>query len=163
MNQKDLTCLKETMDKKKPILVSGCLLGMHINYEEKGCLVEDLRKLLLQGQAIAVCPEVLATLPTPRDPAEIATVNEERKVYTREKIDLTDAYVLGAERTLEVARTSGAKMAIMKSNSPSCGCGKIYDGTFSGTLIDGDGIATALLKKNGIRVITEEDFQECLK
>ena len=163
MNQKDFTCLKEALQKKKKILVSGCLLGMKVNYEGKGCQVDELRQLFLQGQAIPVCPEALANLPIPRDPAEIVLVNEERKVYNNKEIDVTEEYRLGAQRTLDTARTSGAKIAIMKSKSPSCGCGKIYDGTFSNNLVDGDGIAAALLKENGIRVITEEDFLECLK
>jgi len=163
MNQKDFNSLKEAINKKKPILVSGCLLGMKINYKEEGSLVEELRELLLHGKAIPVCPEVLAGLSTPRDQAEIVVVNGERKVYNNKKIDVTDLYNLGAERTLGVARTSGAKIAVLKSKSPSCGCGKIYDGTFSESLIDGDGIVTALLKENGIRVISEEDFLECIK
>lgn len=163
MNQKDFTCLKEALEKKKKILVSGCLLGMKVNYEGKGYLVDELRQLFLSGQAIPVCPEALANLPIPRDPAEIVMVNEERKVYNNKEIDVTKEYFLGAQRTLDTARTAGAKIAIMKSKSPSCGCGKIYDGSFSGQLIDGDGITAALLKENGIRVISEEDFLECLK
>lgn len=163
MNQKDFNCLKEAINKKKPILVSGCLLGMKINYKEEGSLVEELRDLLLHGKAIPVCPEVLAGMTTPRDPAEIVMANGERKVYNDKKIDVTELYQLGAERALAAARTSGAKIAIMKSKSPSCGCGKIYDGTFSESLIDGDGIAAAYLKEHGIRVITEEDFLECIK
>lgn len=163
MNIKDFNSLRDAINKKKKILVSGCLLGMRINYKEEGNLVEELRKLMLQGQAIAVCPEVLGGLPTPRDPAEIVVVNDERKVYNNKECDVTEAFVLGAERTLEVARKSGAKIAILKSNSPSCGCGKIYDGSFTEKLMDGDGITTALLKKNGLRVITEDDFLECIK
>jgi len=163
MNEKDFNSLRDAINKKKKILVSGCLLGMRIDYEEKGHLVEELRKLMLQGQAIAVCPEVLGGLPTPRDPAEIVVVNDERKVYNNKECDITESFVLGAERTLEVARKSGAKIAILKSNSPSCGCGKIYDGSFTEKLVDGDGITTELLKKNGLRVITEADFLECIK
>jgi uncharacterized protein YbbK (DUF523 family) len=162
MNEKDFMALSNAINKKKPILVSGCLAGMKINYEEKGSLVEEIRQLMLEGRAIVVCPEVLAGLPTPRDPAEITIIDGERKVYNNKKVDLTEAYRLGAERTLEAARKSGAKIAILKSNSPSCGCGKIYDGSFTEKLVEGDGITAALLKENGIRVITEEDFRECL-
>lgn len=163
MNQKDLACLKESIEKKKKILVSGCLLGMKINYEGKAHPVDELRQLFLQAQAIPICPEALANMPIPRDRAEIVMVEGERKVYNEKAEDLTETYALGAQRTLDTARTSGAKIAILKSKSPSCGCGKIYDGSFSGNLIDGDGIAVALLKENGIRVITEEDFLECIK
>jgi D-alanine-D-alanine ligase len=163
MNQKDFNCLKEAINNKKPILVSGCLLGMKINYKEEGCLVEELRDLLLHAKAIPVCPEVLAGMTTPRNPAEIVMENGERKVYNDEKSDVTELFQLGAERALAAARTCGAKIAIMKSKSPSCGCGKIYDGTFSGQLIDGDGVTVAYLKAHGIRVISEEDFLECIK
>lgn len=163
MNQKDFTCLKEALEKKKKILVSSCLLGMKINYEGKAHPVNELRQLFLQAQAIPVCPEVLAGLPIPRDRAEIVMVNGERKVYNDKEVDLTEAYTLGAQRTMDTARASGVKIAIMKSKSPSCGCGKVYDGTFTGNLVDGDGIIVALLKENGIRVITEEEFLECLK
>jgi D-alanine-D-alanine ligase len=162
MNQKDFTCLKEAIDRKKKILVSGCLVGMKINYQEKGHLVEEIRRLMLQGQAVAVCPEVLAGLPTPRDPAEIRIVDGEQAVVNERHEDLTEAFKLGAQRTLDVARQNGVKIAVLKSRSPSCGCGKIYDGSFSKTLVDGDGLTTALLKANGIRVITEEDFIACL-
>ncbi|HEY5557259.1 DUF523 domain-containing protein [Acetobacterium sp.] len=162
MNLKDFNSLNEAIDKKKPILVSACLVGIKCRYDETGCLVEELRDLTLQGQAIVVCPEVLAGLPTPRNPSEIVVVNDERKVYNDDKSEVTDSFALGAEITLGVARKSGAKIAILKSKSPSCGCGKVYDGSFTGKLVDGDGFTTAMLKENGLRVITEEDFRECL-
>jgi uncharacterized protein YbbK (DUF523 family) len=163
MNKKEYNILREAINNNEKILVSGCLLGMMINYEEKGHLIEELRNMMLRGQAIPVCPEVLATLPTPRDPSEIRLINGERKVFNNKGVDMTETFKLGAERTLEVAKHSGAKLAIMKSNSPSCGSGKIYDGTFSGKRIDGDGFAVELLKKNGIVVITENEFKECIK
>ena len=162
MNLKDFNSLNEAIDKKKPILVSACLVGIKCRYDETGCLVEELRDLTLQGQAIVVCPEVLAGLPTPRNPSEIVVVNDERKVYNDDKSEVTDSFALGAEITLGVARKSGAKIAILKSKSPSCGCGKVYDGSFTGKLVDGDGFTTAVLKENGLRVITEEDFRKCL-
>lgn len=162
MNLKDFNSLSDAINKKKPILVSACLVGIKCRYDETGCLVEELRDLMLQGQAIVVCPEVLAGLPTPRNPSEIVVVNDERKVYNDDKSEVTDSFVLGAEITLGVARKSGAKIAILKSKSPSCGCGKVYDGSFTGKLVDGDGFTTAVLKENGLRVITEEDFRECL-
>lgn len=163
MDEKDFKTLKQAIDKKEPILVSGCLLGMMINYQEKGHLVEELRKLLLSGQAIAICPEVLGGLPTPRDPSEIQQVDGVKKIVTNKNVEVTEAFQKGAQRALDTAKTTGAKIAILKSQSPSCGVGKIYDGTFTETLIDGDGIAAALFKENGIRVITEDDFCDCIK
>ncbi len=163
MNEKEFTALKEAIAKKEPILVSGCLLGMMINYEEKGHLIEELRALLLSGQAIAVCPEVLGGLPTPRDPAEIQVADGGKKVVTSKGKDVSQAFEKGAKRALETAKATGAKLAILKSQSPSCGVGRVYDGSFTGTLRSGDGIAATLLKDNGIIVITEEDFCECIK
>lgn len=163
MNEKDFRILSDAINKKKPILVSACMVGIKCRYDETGCLVENIRKLMLQGQAIAVCPEVLVGLSTPQNPAEIVVVNDERKVYNNDKSDVTDSFVLGAERTFEVAQKSGAKIAILKSKSPSCGCGKVYDGSFTRKLVDGDGFTTTMFKENGLRVITGEDFLECLK
>ncbi len=163
MNEKEFTCLKQAIEEKEPILVSGCLLGMMINYQEKGHLVKELRQLMLGGQAIAVCPEVLGGLPTPRDPSEIQESNGKRKVVSSKGLDVSEAFEKGAKRALETAKATGAKIAIFKSKSPSCGVGEIYDGNFNQTVIEGDGIATALLKENGIMVISEEDFCNCIK
>ncbi|WKY47576.1 DUF523 domain-containing protein [Eubacteriaceae bacterium ES3] len=163
MNQQDFLVLKKAIENKEKILVSGCLLGMEINYQEKGSLVEELRQLLLKGQAIAVCPEVLGGLPTPRDCSEVRTVDGERKVFSIKGEDLTEVFKLGAERALDTAKVTGAKIAVMKSNSPSCGCGVIYDGSFQGKKVKGDGVTVELFKQNGITVITEEEFLECIQ
>ncbi|MGD9475056.1 MAG: DUF523 domain-containing protein [Eubacteriaceae bacterium] len=163
MNQQEFLVLKKAIENKEKILVSGCLLGMEINYQEKGALVEELRQLLLQGLAVPICPEVLGGLPTPRDCSEIKTVDGEQKVFSVKGEDVTESFKLGAERALDTAKVTGAKIAVMKSNSPSCGSGRIYDGTFTGKKIKGDGIAAALLKENGIIVITEDEFLECIQ
>lgn len=163
MNEKDFNALMKTLEGNKKIMVSACLVGMKCRYDETASLIPELRQLMLEGKAIAVCPEVLGGGTTPRDPAEIVVVNGERKVYNNKKTEVTESFVIGAERALEVAKKSNIKLAILKSKSPSCGCGKIYDGTFSHTLIHGDGIAATLLKENGIRVINSDDFIECIK
>lgn len=80
------------------------------------------------------------------------------KVVTKDGADVTGSYELGAQEVLKLAKTLGCNKAILKQRSPSCGCGQIYDGTFSGTLVEGDGVTTKLLKQNGISVITEEDL-----
>lgn len=101
-------------------------------------------------EIIPICPEQLGGLPTPRPASEIIG----DKVINNEGTDVTSNYQKGAEEALKIAKLLGIKKALLKAKSPSCGNGKIYDGTFSGTLIDGDGITTKLLKENNIEVIT---------
>ena len=103
---------------------------------------------------IPVCPEQLGGLPTLREPAE----QKGKKVITKSGKDVTKFFVNGAKQVLKLAKLFGIREAILKQRSQSCGCGQVYDGTFTGTLIKGDGITTSLLKKNGIKVISEEDL-----
>jgi uncharacterized protein YbbK (DUF523 family) len=103
---------------------------------------------------VPICPEQLGGLPTPRRPQEIRG----KKVITDLEDDVTNQFNKGAEEVLHIAQLYGMTEAVFKQRSPSCGCGKIYDGTFSDRVIKGDGVTTALLKKNGINVITEEDL-----
>lgn len=133
-------------------IVSACLTGVRCRYDGKVKPCRKVVALVRQGKAIPVCPEQLGGLSTPRPPAE----QKERKVFTKEGKDVTKAFKSGAKEGLKIAKLVGCKVAILKSKSPSCGSGKVYDGTFSGTLIDGDGVFVALLKKNGIKVLTEE-------
>lgn len=113
---------------------------------------------------IPVCPEVFGGLTTPRTPNEIVggdgddVIDGEAKVITKDGEDVTEEFIKGARRALEIARIFNIKKAILKQRSPSCGNGKIYDGTFSGNLIEGDGVTAALFKRNGIEVISEEDL-----
>ncbi len=135
------------------ILVSKCLLGYNCRYKGDNCLNAKVIDLVKQGhQVVAVCPEQDGGLPTPRAPGEIVG----DKVLTKEGKDITAEYRKGAEHALELARKEGVDMAVLKSKSPSCGCGKIYDGTFSGTLKDGNGVTAQLLLDNGVKVVTEE-------
>lgn len=101
-----------------------------------------------------VCPEVLGGLPTPRDQAEI----KNGRVITKFSKDVTSYFEKGASEALKMVKSFDIKEAILKQRSPSCGCGQIYDGTFSGNVIKGDGVTAALLKNNGIKVISEEDL-----
>lgn len=103
---------------------------------------------------IPVCPEQLGGLSTPRENSEI----KGKRVITASGKDKTENMKKGAEETLKIAKLFNIKQAILKQKSPSCGCGKIYDGTFSGKIIKGDGVTAALLKKNKIKVISEEDI-----
>jgi len=116
-------------------------------------------------EILKVCPECLGQLPTPRPPAQVVggtgldVIEDRAKVMTDEFEDVTKAFLKGAEETLALAKKFRPDVCIFKARSPSCGCGQIYDGTFSKKLITGDGVATALLKNNGFRVITEEDIE----
>jgi uncharacterized protein YbbK (DUF523 family) len=145
-------------------LVSACLIGIDCNYRGENKLNHRIFEEFRKSKLYPVCPEVLGGLPIPRSPSEIKcgtgldVINESTKVISKSGDDLTDSFVRGAYEVLRIAQTIGAKEAVLKSRGPSCGCGKIYDGTFSGKLIDGDGVTTALLKKFGIKVITDEEF-----
>lgn len=148
---------------QKPVLISSCLVGKPCRYNGKSSLVPELAELVEQGKAILVCPEQLGGLPTPREPAEIIATDTEIKVVTKNGEEVTRAFREGAEKTLQIALESDVTAAILKSKSPSCGCGQIYDGTFSSTLIKGSGLTATLLDKNGIQVITDEEYVAKLK
>ncbi len=139
-------------------LVSACLAGVNCRYDGKDYPYDKVVELVNQGEAIPVCPEQLGGLTTPRISCEIVNQPGDPKVINKEGVDRTKEFLLGAERTLAIAKVLGVKKAIMKSKSPSCGCGQIYDGTFSGNLIPGNGLAVERLLQNGIEVITEKDL-----
>ena len=135
------------------ILVSRCLTGDCCRYDGKDNLVPGIRELMERGIAVPVCPEVLGSLPTPRMPSEIRG----ERVVMRDGTDVTDHFQRGAERALTIGLEQGCVCAVTKAKSPSCGCGTVYDGTFTGTLVPGDGIFVRLLKEAGIPVCTEKD------
>lgn len=152
-----------------PVLVSACLAGRACRFDGTGAYEDEVARLVAEGRAVLVCPEVDGGLGTPRPAAEIdggdgADVLAGRaRVVTRDGGDVTDAYVKGAHRALEAARKMGAGTAILKSRSPSCGKASIYDGTFSGTLLAGDGVTAALLRSEGIEVLTDEEVGAALE
>ena len=119
-------------------IVSACLAGLNVRFDGGNKVNAKIVKLVKEGKAIPVCPEVLAGLSVPRSQTEI----KDGKIFTKEGKDVTDAFKLGAEKTLQIAEKHNAKEAIFKARSPSCGCGKIYDGSFSGKLVDGNGFTT---------------------
>lgn len=144
-------------------LVSSCLAGINCRYDGKNNLNKKVAELVKAGEAIPVCPEVLGGLPTPRDPSEIIVDKKGNKRVVSEKgEDVTAEFKLGAEKTLKIAQIVEAKKAILQQRSPSCGCGKIYDGTFSSNLIKGSGLTAELLIENGIEVLTEADLENRL-
>ena len=146
-------------------LISACLLGIKCAWDGKDIYKSDrVIELLNSDTLMPVCPEQLGGLKTPRAPQEIQggtgedVLDGKCKVLNINGEDVTQEFITGAGETLKIARLFHIEEFIGKSRSPSCGCGQIYDGTFSRKLIDGDGVTTALLKRNGIRVITEEDL-----
>lgn len=140
------------------VIVSACLLGVRCRYDGGDSRNETAIEQQKQHKLIPVCPEEAGGLPTPRPPAEIVggdgndVLDGKAKVMTADGTDVTAAYLKGARHALEVAQSNKATHVILKARSPSCGCGDIYDGTFSGTLTSGDGVTTALLKRYGITV-----------
>ena len=140
------------------IAVSSCLLGINCKYNGKSNYNEDIIKLKGKYELVPICPEVLGGLSTPRIPSEII----ENKVINQEGIDVTKNYNDGALKALTILKENNIKVAILKAKSPSCGKGQIYDGTFSHTLIDGNGVTTKLFLENDILVLNENDFNEYL-
>ena len=142
-----------------PILVSACLLGVPCRYDGTDKADERLLALAKTHTLIPVCPEQLGGLCTPRPPAERSGA----RVRTQNGEDVTDAFRRGAEQTLFLARLLGCETAILKANSPSCGSGSIYDGSFQKHLIPGEGMTAALLRQNGIAVLSEQDDLSALQ
>ncbi len=139
------------------IMVSACLMGKNCKYNGGNNLRTDLSGLI--DSAIFVCPEVWGGMTTPRLPSEIEcgfsgedVLDGKAKIFSSDMKDVTEHFTSGAKKVLETALKHGITKAYLKQSSPSCGCGKIYDGTFTGTKKDGDGVLTALLKRNGIEV-----------
>lgn len=140
-------------------IVSACLAGVRCRYDGNDNMCEAVKKLVEEGKAIPVCPEVLGGLSTPRIPCEqILQANGEIKIVNKNGDDCTEAFSIGAQKTLQIAKIVGAQVAILKSKSPSCGCGKIYNGQFNKTLIFGDGLTTKMLKQNGLKIYDETFF-----
>ena len=136
------------------ILVSGCLLGENCKYNGGNNYSEIVAEYIKGHEVISVCPECLGGLPTPRVPAEIVN----GVVTNREGQNVDAEFRKGAEIALEIAQKEQIDVAILQSRSPSCGVKQIYDGTFSGTRIDGQGVFARLLKENGIPMMDVEDL-----
>jgi len=139
-------------------MVSACLAGINCRYDGGSSPVKRIVSLVESGDAIPFCPEQLGGLPTPRITCEIVTENGETKVRGKDGSDYTAEFVLGAELSLKLAKENRIIKAVLKSGSPSCGFGEIYDGTFSGKKTGGNGLTADLFQKNGISVMTEKDF-----
>ena len=142
------------------ILISACLLGEPVRYDGQSCpLVHPaMDQLKRKAVLIPICPEVDGGLPIPRPPAEI----HEGKVLTIEGHEVTSAFEAGADKALETAMARGATLALLKEKSPSCGVNQIYDGSFSGTRIPGQGLTAQTLREAGITVFSDEQIEALL-
>lgn len=136
------------------ILISACLCGCDCKYNGGNNADERCIEMLKSGNAIPVCPEQLGGLNTPRIPAEIVG----DKVISKSGADVTKEFLKGANETLKLAKLLNIKKAILKEKSPSCGSRYIYDGSFKGKKIKGEGLTTKILRENGIEVISENDI-----
>lgn len=151
-------------DVERPVLLSACLAGRACRFDGSDNEDARLAGLIAGGRAVLVCPEDEGGLGTPRPPAEIVggdgrdVLAGRARVVTKQGRDVTEEYVRGAQLALERARATGAVTAVLKARSPSCGKGCVYDGTFTRTQREGDGVTTALLEANGIQVLTDEDL-----
>lgn len=147
------------------LLISACLLGQKVRYDGTGKLQRhpQLDSLRQEKRLVAVCPEVLGGLGTPRPPAEIEpgktaqeVLDGTARVMTKTGLDVTAEFIAGAQKALEFAQKNDITVAVLKARSPSCGSSHAYDGTFTGRVIDGMGVTSALLKQNGIQVFNED-------
>ena len=137
------------------IAVSACLIGKNTKYDGTNNYNEAVMEYLKDKEYILICPEVQGGLPTPRIPSE--RVND--KVINKENIDVTLQFVIGATKTIEMLKENNVELIIVKSKSPSCGYKQIYDGSFTGKIIEGNGVFTELAVKNGIQILTEKDIE----
>ncbi|WP_088102065.1 DUF523 domain-containing protein [Halalkalibacter urbisdiaboli] len=150
------------------ILVSSCLAGLEVRYNGSHCLEQSLAQLVTDNKALPICPELLGGFVTPREPAEVIggdgedVLKGKARVVERTGKDVTDLYLKGAQLTLEKAQELQATFIVLKDYSPSCGSSMIYNGSFQQHKIDGVGVTAALLKKHGIRIVSEANIADVL-
>ncbi len=141
------------------ILISACLLGCRCRYDGASKRHPLVQALAARHELVPVCPEQLGGLPTPRPPAE----RRGDRVVTAAGADVTEQYRRGAEEAWRLCAALGCTAAVLKERSPSCGCGAVYDGTFSATLTAGDGVTAALLRERGVAVYGESQLEALVK
>jgi uncharacterized protein YbbK (DUF523 family) len=141
-------------------LVSACLAGVNCRYDGSNTLNKKVAQLVQEGKGVAICPEMIAGLNTPRACCEMVQDQKGRKkIVSKDGEDFTKEFMDGAMKTLEIIKVIGIKKAILQERSPSCGYGRIYDGTFKGTLKKGNGLVAELLIENGIEIYTENELE----
>lgn len=136
-------------------IISACLVGVPCRYNGSCRDIKELHEIVDNGDAIFLCPEIMADMPTPRISCEI---NKQGEVVDVNGDTYTKDFLLGVDRAMNVVRCKDVDVAILQSRSPTCGYGKLYDGLFSGNLIDGDGLFTQALKRDGITCVSEDEF-----
>ncbi|MFY9587223.1 MAG: DUF523 domain-containing protein [Actinomycetota bacterium] len=147
------------------VLLSACLAGVPCTHAAEAKTRAWALRLVAEGRAVTVCPEVAGGLPIPRPEAEIKggtggdVLDGDARVVSVEGEDVTANYLRGAETARAAAARTGATLAVLKARSPSCGCGAIYDGSFGGRLVDGDGVTAATLKRAGLDVVSDEEVE----
>lgn len=150
------------MKNKPKILISACLLGENCKYNggnnADAIPVDALDKLDQIYELVTVCPECMGGLTTPREPAEICASGRVLTKFSGR--DVTAEFISGAQICADIARKNDCKIAVLKERSPSCGSGEIYDGSFTGRIVSGDGLTTSALKKLGVRVVGESALSE---
>lgn len=153
------------------ILISSCLLGENVRYDGGNSSItlgakftfsqkELFMDILCENEIYSFCPEVSGNLLTPRQAAEIVSSNKPFKVETKEGLDVSINFLLGAKNALELCQSEKIKVALLKSKSPSCGNIEIYDGTFSNRLVEGKGLTARLLSENGITIFNEKQLEQ---
>ena len=157
------------MTPPEKLLVSACLLGRPVRYDGNAKTLHDslLDRWMQEGRVVPVCPELLAGLPTPRPPAEIAreesgaaVLRGTASIIEASGEDVTATYVAGARAALELAVREGCRFALLTDGSPSCGSSFIYDGSFTGRRHAGEGVAAALLREHGIQVFSPHQISQ---
>ncbi len=154
---------------QEKVLLSACLAGARCVYDGSHKSHPVFARMARRREAVLFCPEALGGLKVPHSPSEIRggsgakVLSGRARVVSREGEDVTEFFLKGARRTLVLARRRRVSEAVMKSRSPSCGCGEVYDGTFTRTLTRGFGVTAALLKKNGVNVVSDEAYLRKLK
>lgn len=145
-----------TADRQRTLLVSACLLGERCRYDGGHCLRPEIAALAKHYRLIPVCPEQMGGLPTPRPPCE----RSGKDVFTRDGVDVTAPFARGCALAVQRAIDARVCAAILKQKSPTCGCGLIYDGTFTGQLVPGNGMLAEILLARGIPVISDDAIAE---
>lgn len=140
------------------LLISACLLGIPCRYDGRSVKAVDVSALREKYNLIPVCPEIYGGLPTPRTPSE----RQGDKTVMKDGRDVTENYLLGAKASYDLCLELGCKKALLKEKSPSCGKGKIYDGSFTGTLTEGNGVTAEYLIARGIEVYGESEIDKLI-